>query len=146
MSTGEIVYFKRFPWKRYSHYSSAPILVRVGASRFIASLNKLQLKVSIVLCNLQSMPFEKEMRIQTLVLSQKQWNCLPTNPTAIKLWIVVATLSQEIWTKRKHTGLSTQNCSSVWITHWSIVWNRIGEGRDWAQRSNHCWVFHTLIR
>ena len=35
----------------------------------------------------------EETRIQTLVLSQKQWNCLPKAPTAIKLWIVVATLS-----------------------------------------------------
>ena len=40
--------------------------------RFIASLNTLQLNVSINLCNLLSMLVEKETRIQTLVLSQKQ--------------------------------------------------------------------------
>ena len=44
----------------------------LDAKRFIASLNTLQLNVSINLCNLQSVPVEKETRIQTLVLSQKQ--------------------------------------------------------------------------
>ena len=81
--------------------------------RFVEDL---QLNVSINLCNLLSMLVEKETRIQTLVLSQKQWNCLPTAPTAIKLWIVAATLSRNIWAMRKHMGLSTRKFSSVWIT------------------------------
>ena len=38
----------------------------------------------------------EETRIQTQVLSRKQWNCLPSAPTVIKIWIVVATLSQKI--------------------------------------------------
>ena len=42
------------------------------------------------------MPVEKDTRIQTLLLLQKRWNCLPAARTAIKLWIVVATLSQNI--------------------------------------------------
>ena len=29
---------------------------------------------------------------------------------------------------------------------WSIVWSGIGEGRDWAERTNPCWVLHTPIR
>ena len=55
------------------------------SKKIIASWNIFQLNVSIILCNLLSMVVEKETRIQTQVLSQKQWNCLPTAPTVIKL-------------------------------------------------------------
>ena len=84
--------------------------------RFVASWNIFQLIISINLCNLLSMPVEKERSIQTQVLLRKRRKCLPTAPTVNNLWIVVATLSQTVWAMRKHIGLPTQNCSSVRIT------------------------------
>ena len=59
------------------------------------------------------MHVEEETRIQSQLLLRKQLNCLPTAPTAIKLWIVVITLSQIILTTKKHMGLSKQTVQAL---------------------------------
>ena len=70
----EVPGVKLIPGKRNSQYSSAPILFRPGTSmqKNVATSNLFQLNLSINLCNILSMPVEKETRIQTQVLSRKQ--------------------------------------------------------------------------
>ena len=74
----------------------------------MALWNIFQLNLSINLCNLLSLPVQKETRIQTQVLPRKQRNCLPTAPRAIKLWIVVATLTNYLSDEKTHKVYNTK--------------------------------------
>ena len=96
MSSLENVDFELFPPKRNSHYSSAPILIRLG----INMQKKYRCVEYIpVKCFNKSMQSAVNARRETdespsssvVAVTMK---CLPTAPTAIILWIVVATLSQ----------------------------------------------------
>ena len=149
MSTTQNVDFKLFPWKRYSLSSSAPILFIVGTS--------MQKDLSLRWVQ-SSYMFQKLCAICCQCASRRSWEsklycCRRNNQNAcqqllrLSIYESQSPHSHKIIERWKITRGYQHKIVQAFGSHqWSIVWSRIGEGRDWADRTNHCWVFHTPIR
>ena len=120
MSTRENVDFKVFSSKPNAHYSSVPILFTYRTSmqknhRFVEYI-PVKCFNKFVQSAVNARREGDENPNSSVAAEALKW--LANSSTAIQLYTVVATLSQTTRAMRKHIGLSTQNCSSVW-TVWT---------------------------
>ena len=81
-----------------------PLQLRFAVTRIHCFVEYTAKNASTVLCFQQWTQKGKLTKIQTEVLSQKQWSFQPTAPTVSRSWIGTDTLQNSTWLTKKNTS------------------------------------------
>ena len=118
MWTTDKVDFKLFPWKWNSHYSSAPVLFDLGlvCTTIYGFVEFIPVKCfNKFLLSAVNALWEGDENPNSIVVAETM-KLLSNSSYGYQIEDRCRHTVTKYCTMRKHMGLSTQNCSSVWIT------------------------------